>query len=313
MDIHLHSGRKPQVLLLGNGMLQLAHGMDWNTLIAPLNTRQVPEPVLAQLPMSMKPETMFGTRFEHISKHMADVLLQAKPCLSPQLDRLLSLDFDCILTTNYTYEIEQTLAGERWVKSGRRSSFSYCGEGHAKQHNLQCCYIVSGRSGRQIPVWHVHGDACRSTSLVLSYHSYVRASSLLFAYSQSRKNIFWESQQEARPIVPQAWFDWFLCGDVYSVGFGWNPCEVDLWWAAERKSREKAVVGSHVAYFTDDIRQDAQKEMLRAMNTEVCVMPLDGDNYRAVYEAVTEDIRKRIQRADAAARQAVPEDPVAHS
>ena len=109
MDIHLHSGRKPQVLLLGNGMLQLAHGMDWNTLIAPLNTRQVPEPVLAQLPMSMKPETMFGTRFEHISKHMADVLLQAKPCLSPQLDRLLSLDFDCILTTNYTYEIEQTL------------------------------------------------------------------------------------------------------------------------------------------------------------------------------------------------------------
>ena len=73
------------------------------------------------------------------------------------------------------------------------------------------------------------------------------------------------------------------------------------------------MVGSHVAYFTDDIRQDAQKEMLRAMNTEVCVMPLDGDKYGAVYEAVTEDIRKRIQRADAAARQAVPEDPVAHS
>ena len=90
MDIHLHSGRKPQVLLLGNGILRLAQGVDWNTLIAPLNTRQVPEPVLDQLPMSMKPETMYGTRFEHISRHISDALLQAEPCVSPQLVRLLA-------------------------------------------------------------------------------------------------------------------------------------------------------------------------------------------------------------------------------
>ena len=42
MDIHLNGGRKPQVLLLGNGILRLAQGVDWNTLIAPLNTRRVP-------------------------------------------------------------------------------------------------------------------------------------------------------------------------------------------------------------------------------------------------------------------------------
>ena len=306
MDIHLNGGRKPQVLLLGNGILRLAQGVDWNTLIAPLNTRRVPEPVLDQLPMSMKPETMYGTRFEHISRHISDALLQAEPCVSPQLERLLALDFDCILTTNYTYEIEQTLAGARWVKSGRRGSFAYCGEGHPKQHNLQCCYLVNGPGGRQIPVWHVHGDACRSASLVLSYHSYVRAASHLFDYSRNRKNLYWESQQEARPIAPQSWFDWFLCGDVYSVGFGWNPCEVDLWWASERKSREKADVGRHVAYFPDDRGQYAQMEMLRAMGAEVCVMPQEGRSFHAVYDAITEDIRRRMTQASPPA----PEHPV---
>ena len=295
MNINLNAVKKPSVLLLGNGILRLAGGLDWNALIAPLNTRRVPENVLWQVPMNMRPETMSGTNVEGISKHIANGLCSAPSCSSIQLEKLLELDFDCILTTNYTYDVEAVLYGKKWSKSMRSRCFSYLGEGRAKQHNLQCCYLVKRKDGKQIPVWHVHGDAYRSNSLVLSYHSYVRAAYHLFEYSKKRQNVYWESQQEDRQIEAKSWFDWFLCGDVYSVGFGWDPCEFDLWWANERKSREKASVGNHVAYFTDESRDDAQKEMLRAMNTEVYLIQKEGREFADVYDDIVEDIRNRLE------------------
>ena len=295
MEINLHANHKPRVLLLGNGILRLAGGIDWNTLLNPLNTRCVPTGVLEQVPMSMRPETMSGTNVENISKQISAALINSKNCLSPQLEELLSLDFDCILTTNYTYEIEAVLHQGKWSKYTRSKCFQYLGDGNAKQHNLQCCYVLQRSDGKTIPVFHIHGDAYRSTSLVLSYHSYVRAAYYLFEYSKKRKNIYQENQQEEKPINAASWFDWFLCGDVYSVGFGWEPCEFDLWWANERKSREKAGVGKHIAYFTDENKEIAQKEMLRAMNAAVCLIKKEGREYSDVYNEIIADIRKRME------------------
>ena len=61
-----------------------------------------------------------------------------------------------------------------------------------------------------------------------------------------------------------------------------------------------------MAYFPDDRGQYAQMEMLRAMGAEVCVMPQEGRSFHAVYDAITEDIRRRMTQASPPA----PEHPV---
>ena len=49
-----------------------------------------------------------------------------------------------------------------------------------------------------------------------------------------------EHQAERRHRPCLSWLDWFLMGEVYAVGFGFDPSGFDIWWAIKRKARENA-------------------------------------------------------------------------
>ena len=151
------------------------------------------------------------------------------------------------------------------------------------------CYEVVTPSGKSVQVWHIHGDAVRSSSMVLSYYSYAKVISELVEYSKIKRNIYYELQQSQRPLQVESWLDWFITGDVYSVGFGWDFSEIDLWWAAERKCREHAKTGMLYCFFFDkDGNVRSKEKLLKSMNADVRVIKLGS--YPEGFQTINNEI-----------------------
>ena len=293
-EILLHLPRKPQVLLLGNGVLRLAGGIDWKALLGKLNKRRVSEAVLERIPFGMQPEAMCGTDVEQICRDVAHELGAAQTVCPEQMKRLLALNFDCILTTNYTYDIEHCLLG-KWSEYQRKNTFTYYGEGNAPHNNLACAYEIPTITGKHVPVFHVHGDIMRKHSLVLSYYSYVDTINKLSERNRALGNTLQENQLAQKPIQAKTWLDWFLIGDVYSLGFGWDFSEVDLWWAAERKAREHADVGKHTAFLIGEQSMAHTQALLEATGAaaHTFVAQTKGD-FASLYDKAIDLIEQSI-------------------
>ncbi len=294
--ISLDPAKRPRVLLIGNGLLRLEGGISWDGLIARLDRRyDVSREELDRLPSSMRPEAVCGVDAEQTRKATARAVQGVDTPIAPELRQLLALDFDCILTTNYTYEVERVLCGERWTDSLREKARTVL-DGSPKAHrNTSICYLFE-RSGKPLPVWHIHGDAMRSTSLVLSYYDYMDLVFRLKEYNRRLGNQITLDQEAGRPLQARSWLDYFIVGDVYCVGFGMGLCEFDLWWALERKSRENADVGTFYYYHEKPPEGQALMRVMRAQIAPVQQPCTGTEEYRAFYRKVIEDITPKINR-----------------
>lgn len=296
-EIDLAARRYPRVLLLGNGILRLQGGMSWETLLKRIALKdEIPEAVLREIPLAMRVEAMGGVDVESAASRAAEEFESVNAGATDTLRRLMNLPWDCVLTTNYTYEAEEVLLGRsRFGKSDRQARLA-CMDGSVhRRDNLHFCYIMEREGLPPLPVWHIHGDLGRPDSMILSYYSYAKAISRLQKYNRTLKNAFQESVEARRVMCPRSWTDWFIMGDVYSVGFGYDFSEFDLWWAAERKARENAQVGRLIAYQDRQPKSEPVCALLRSVGAEV-VRVYDYADYAEFYRIVIDDIEARMGR-----------------
>lgn len=284
----------PKVLLLGNGMLKLGgKGKSWNQLLKEIKTRDVTFKA-EDVPYAMQPEVVCGVDVQEIQRKVASAI-QTESCVDPLLKTLLQLPFDAILTTNYTYEAEQILSGGRWNENVRKKAFTALDGNTKVNYNSFICNAVKRPDGSEIPVFHIHGEAARKHSMTLSYYSYANALARMVAYNKKLGNSLQELQEEQKERVCGSWLDYFIMGEVWSVGFGLSVSEFDVWWAIERKAREKARHGRLHAFFDGaPDTQPAQRLLLEAMDAEAVYVPVKDGNYEAHYEEIIKKIENSI-------------------
>ena len=279
----------PKVLFVGNGLLLLGkNGTGWSELLGSLNTDGRTVPGIGRIPSAMQPEAIRGTDVETVQDLTASCLSSREP--HDILKKLVFMDFDAILTTNYTYEIEDALSGGRWTESRRRRCHATLYGSPQVLYNTYKCNLVRDVNGREIPVFHIHGELARRRSLILSYYSYANAVYRLIEMNKRRENDYEEHQLSAAPLNCQGWLDYFLMGEVFAVGFGFDLSEFDIWWAAERKNREHARHGSLHAYMISEKRDTARSSMMRAMGIDERFFRVKEKQYAKAYEAALEDI-----------------------
>ena len=286
--------RPPKVLFLGNGILRLgSNGTGWDDLLCALSPDGAVKRDVRNIPNAMQPEAIRGTDVEEVQQLTAACLASQEP--HDVLKKLVFLDFDAILTTNYTYEIERALMDGKWNDNRRkRCHTTLCGSPHVL-YNTCKCNLVKDVNGRIIPVFHVHGELARKRSLVLSYYSYADAVYHLIEMNKRRKNDYEEHQQSGSLLTVQGWLDYFLMGEVYAVGFGFDLSEFDIWWAAERKSREHADKGALHAYMISNTHKRAKSSMLQAMRIDERFFRARDGQYEKAYLSALEEIKKRLQ------------------
>ena len=290
----------PKVLLLGNGMLKLGNkGTSWDELLKKIQNRPInPSALHDKVPYAMQPEALCGVNVEQIQRDVANNINSLKECHS-LLKELLKLPFDAILTTNYTYEIEAVLSGKEWPgKQERLKAFTVLDGSGRVNHNTFVCNSVTASDGRIIPVFHIHGEAARKHSMILSYYSYANALSRLVDYNKNiLKNSLFEHQEEEKDYRCRCWLDYFILGEVWSIGFGLDVSEFDVWWAIERKAREKAAHGRFKAYFDREPSKNiAQKLLLDAMDADYKTIPVFENNYEKMYQSVISEIKFEMKK-----------------
>ncbi len=292
--IMIDLSRTPNVLFLGNGILQLAGGGNWSSLLGKLKKNPDMEVSLDGIPLAMQPECLQGTDIEEVQRISATSICECEKDPYGCLTRLVALPFDAILTTNYTYEIERELAGREWNETIRRRTFAALHGSPHVRNNTCICNMVPCRDGRTVPVFHIHGERMRKHSLVLSYYSYANAVSRMIELNKQRGNDYQNLQEAGETLECYSWLDYFIMGNVFAVGFGFNTSEFDVWWAIERKAREKAKHGLLHAYMISDRGfENAQRVLFDAMkvvNHEISVT----DQYSIGYQQAIQDIGKNI-------------------
>lgn len=292
MDI----GKKPNVLLLGNGLLRLGNkGISWEKLLKGIKTCE-DDSIAQKLPFAMRPEALCGVEVEKIQNNISKEI-ENVDSIHPLLKELLQQPFDAILTTNYTYEIEEELLGTAFSMSKRKKAFTDLNDKPQARLNTFICNTIKTPDGRKVPVFHIHGEKYRKSSLVLSYYSYAKSLSLLTQYNKQLGNSFSECEKEEKDYKCKSWLDYFLLGNVWSVGFGLDVSEFDIWWAIERKAREKFSHGFFKAYFPneEDTKDNPQKVLLEAMKGEYKFFKLKDKDYASVYREIIDDIETDLK------------------
>ena len=125
-EFDLASGRYPRVLLLGNGILRLRGGVSWEALLQRIAVNdEIPEDVLRDIPLAMRVEALCGVDVEGARLRAAREFEPIDACITDTLKRLLRLPWDCVLTTNYTYEAEGVLLErDRFGRDDRRQALA---------------------------------------------------------------------------------------------------------------------------------------------------------------------------------------------
>lgn len=291
----IEPGKRPQVLLVGNGLIRALGGDSWDKLIG------LPQDKLDK--MSENEEKVFRARFDQLPETMKIVVSsegnlpkklaslsavimtnQPDPGKLELFTELAELPIDQILTTNYSFEIEQAI--QPGFKGSSRKNTCYTGEDEKSLRNtLLHRFIRLKYNSRQKDIWHIHGAANKPSSIVIGHQFYGKLTAYIINRVTESIGIIKSTAKKGDRFQPKSWVDYFLAGDIYIIGCGMALSEFDLWWLIATKKAN--FPDTSIYCFNPVYKREEVLLMLDAygvMHTE-----MKGKNYKNYY---TEAINK---------------------
>ena len=291
-------GRIPDILLMGNGINISFGGSSWSRVLSGISTGEFDYDhySIQQLPYALQTIVISS---DSVSDGMRDIADRLMPQPlgnehSALLGDFLTLPFETVLTTNYSYEIEVALKKDFDLKIGRPSGYrlsSKKGNNNQEQFGV-FKYIRVG----ELPIWHIHGEAARPKSMVMGHYYYgkllgeiqKRVPEVIRGYKMAQK------RREA--YHPQSWIDYFLIGNVHIVGFGLDPSEMDIWWLINCKKRNFSDCGK--IYFYEPNMDEPKKYALKALTDIFGIQcyskKIKKNGYKGFYKDSVDEIKRII-------------------
>ena len=246
--------KKPQVLLLGNGLNRAFGGVSWDNLleqIAVPDKKSISKKLSSPFPLKaiLVTDNKIKAGLKKIEKELYGSV--ESEILRETLQKVLTMGFDHILTTNYSYELEIAAKGKNIVtksylnKIAEHTKAVQKVESRYLLHSFNKCVCENVEN----KIWHIHGEAKKQDSIILGHYYYGNLFSRMKEELNKKGNCYEEKQKAGENIEITSWIDAFILGDVYVLGFGYDSCEFDLWWLLNRKVREKARTGK-VHFYT---------------------------------------------------------------
>ena len=300
----LPPGRRPRVLLLGNGLNRVFGGASWTGLLREINRTHFTTEQVRSLPFPLQAVLLSDDHVDQSLKSLQRKLTACEmhPWLEGQLKKLLDPPFDAILTANFTYELEYAADpafGAIPYRARRYRRHTRAVSQAEKWFMLSTYYDLPIGSGRTVPLFHIHGEALKPDTVILGHYYY---GNLLFRYDDYLTR-YAPGQSYRDRMTPDglevlSWLDYFILGDVYTVGFGFDVSEMDLWWLLCRKKRERAAHGSVLFFEPDRTSAETKNALLNAYGVKrfpLGARDLKSSDYQEFYERAVNEIVRRMQ------------------
>lgn len=291
--------RKPQILLLGNGINRAFDSSSWDDLLNSIDRRRERYDIAgSHVPETLKAILLTEDNVDKALKskkhELANLGTEKHEQQTRLLRRLLALPFDEILTTNYSYELETAALGPRGVtESALRRMQGHSDEvSRAESRFLLHTFNKIETEHGERRIWHIHGEARKHGSMILGAYFYGNLLGKLVELNRHRTY----SRGAELPKI-KSWADAFILGDVYILGFGFGFSETDLWWLLNRKKREPGV-GRVYFYELKPIEETnrAKLDLLKLMGVKIVYSTVENGDWRGAYERAVCDIEKRVKK-----------------
>ena len=260
----------PQVLLMGNGINLAYGGVSWNNLLSDISKRKDLDFNKLKCPMPLKAVLV-------TNNHIREALMSYKGRLYGEvkteqqlyaLQRLLEMEFDHIITTNYSYELEIAAHDGKMLSDGRITKLMEHTEAvnKAEPKYFMHTYNRVEYMGNIQKIWHIHGEARKPDSMILGHYHYGNYFTKIKNYLDKSGNKYFVSEKQGNIAPVRSWTDAFILGDVYVLGFGYDVSEFDMWWLLDRKQRENAKTGKIYYYAPRAPKFDEKIELLKVFD-----------------------------------------------
>lgn len=296
-------GKTPVVFLMGSGVLQAFGGDSWDSFLDRIKCVELSDDEVRQmkkLPYPMRPVVLTGDRvdaqlkeFVNKDKKNADDVKDNTKTLD-LIRSFCNLNPDVILTTNYTYEIERSLMANFAVVTGKSHKYRKkavdlkVDKKTGKLH--QYFEIPTGNAAQR--VWHIHGELAKPNTMIIGHYYYCELTGIIQQYIHQFIRRYQYSQKHKTDFVPQSWVDYFMIGDVYTIGFGLGVSELDIWWLINCKKRHGSQ-NSNI-YFWDANIADEKKLLAEAYGVNVRSDLVRDDEFPQFYERLRQRIQSRV-------------------
>lgn len=300
-----------KVLLSGNGINRLSNDHSWSDLLDVLINEIGKSEVITH-----REEKPFTLLYEEIYmravKHLRSKEIKLKEKIANLVlsmftpndfhTKLLNLNVEHILTTNYDYNLERASYNDH----GRSANVL-----NERKYNLFRRRNVNGRY-----IWHIHGEADVANSITLGHEHYVGYLQKMGNYlkdkiTSKRKGAHKEirspiqkamyKQEENREFDKDntiySWVDLFVMNDVHILGLSLDYTEIDLWWLMifkERLKNERGLHSGKTVYYRFyphalDKKEEAKLSLLESLGINVIKEDV-GRNYENIEDAYNEFI-----------------------
>lgn len=288
--------RQPNVLFLGNG-INYNDKFSWNNVINKTAENEENTSLLKHSGSFQVPNTILSFALcsdDDTKRHSTylDAFKEYDHEPNEQLNKLLDIPFNAILTTNYTYELEQQYKSDysQLSASGKRK--------YAFQYAKDSKYLIHtfNKFSDSPPIWHVHGELRRKSSMILSHDEYARLIGEIVSHNKQLGNGI---EKYYSSFKAKSWVDYFVVGNIFFRGYSLDFSELDIWWLLGRKLRERAPVGNVFFYEPASEQNRYKHEVLKmkGFNVETLGYKTNDDYkpFNEFYYAAINDIRSKIE------------------
>lgn len=262
-----------KVLFLGNGINRLTnHGVSWDDVICDLAKDAGGTELLEfkdYVPFTLIYEGFCSQTSDNsqrgitpMKKRVATSLM--KMVFNPFHKQIMDLGLTHIITTNYDYSLEDSMAKSFKPEYFRKES---------RYSVYRRVKIVNTN------VWHVHGEIEKPETITLGHEQYSGQLENLRKHLTSRKaSPFLNGHHNFESSkLKYSWGDVFLRDEIHIVGFSLDYSEIDIWWLltfkAQYESRYKIKCGPTIFHYWSDKPQDKKDkgkiELLRSLKVNV--------------------------------------------
>ncbi len=285
----------PKVLLLGNGINRAFDGQKWEHLLKEICKQPFTDAewaVLRKMPYPLLAVAVTGDDLATAMKDKADSFVNMEIPKEEReiIKQVVGDSFDAILTTDYSYEIEHSLCDDFAVKKWRQSPYRHhtCDRKSKALTESLYQYIEVCYNGKEVSVWHMHGEAARPDTMVIGHSYYGNIIARMQKHITESLRAHRMAEKQHKEYYPRSWVDYFLYGDVYIVGQGLSVHELDLWWLISAKKRS----GMGSIYYFEPNAGIAKQTLSDAYDVNIIKLPVYNDDYKQYYRDVAKYLKE---------------------
>lgn len=317
------------VILFGNGLNLLSEGCpSWGTLLRDISGKDN-NPILNGIPMNLQyeqvylsPNTSFSEMDEGSDEHKLKSVVKTKLGKiksNRYYDKLLRLDVDIFMTTNYDHTL---YIGRKVIDK--------CSQ--EKLYSIRRWKRVL-LNGKEKIVHHIHGDISNINSIMLGLDHYGGSLAKVQDYVKGNYNRVkkvktGEFAYEKVPSILRritdggilnpadygfsddgtgflSWIDYFFFCDVHIIGLSLDFSEIDIWWILSRRARymKKHSISNQIFYYPTFPMSEIQTHLpklrlLEKLNVTIVhhKQTSDIETGKACYGAIYEEQIDNLQR-----------------